>query len=119
MSYAFAARIRPGQTDALRRLVAECLGPRRAEWEDMQRRSGVTEEAYWLQSDPEGDFFIVVSNSDQLGYHALMANPQTEFDRWFRDQDRAIFAGEPVGSSPAPRNEFLGEWRDASPTDDS
>jgi hypothetical protein len=77
----------------------------------MQRRSGVTEESYWLQRDPEGgDVLIVVSNSDQTDFTEIMANPQTPFDRWYRDQIQEIFGvdpGEPWGE----RNELLGTWR--------
>jgi hypothetical protein len=55
MAYLFAAPIPPGKTDAVRRFIAETLGPRKAEYDDLQRRSGVTEEAYWLQVDPAAD----------------------------------------------------------------
>ena len=50
---AFAAPIPPGKTEAVRAFIAETLGPRKAELDDLQRRSGVTEESYWLQVDPE------------------------------------------------------------------
>ena len=110
MAYALAAPIRPGQTEACRRLIAECLGPRRAEYADLQRRSGVTEEAYWLQPGPAGDLLVVASNSDQAEFVGLMATPQTAFDRWFRDQLGTIFGFDPAAPAP-PRNEPLGEWR--------
>ena len=110
MPYAFAVPIPPGKTEAVRRLTAESLGARRTEYDDLQRRSGVTEESYWLQHDPEGgDLLIVVSSSDQTAFMEIMANPQTPFDRWYRDQIQEIFgfdASEPIGE----RNELLGSW---------
>ena len=110
MLYAFAIPIPPGKTEALRRLTAESLGARRAEYDDMQRRSGVREESYWLQPNPKGgDLLIVVSDSDQETFMEIMANPQTPFDRWYRDQIQEIFgdeAAEPWGE----RNELLGSW---------
>ena len=110
MPYAFAIPIPPGKTEALRHLTAESLGTRRAEYDDLQRRSGVTEESYWLQHDPEGgDLLIVVSSSDQTAFMEIMASPQTPFDRWYRDQIQEIFgddAAEPFGE----RNELLGSW---------
>ncbi len=110
MAYAFAVPIPPGKTDAVRRLTEESLGARKSEYDDMQRRSGVTEESYWLQRNPEGDdLLIVVSTSDQTQFMEIMANPQTPFDRWYRDQIREIFgddAAEPWGE----RNELLGSW---------
>ena len=110
MAYVFAVPIPPGKTDAVRQLTQESLGARRSEYDDMQRRSGVTEESYWLQRDPEGgDLLIVVSDSDQSDFLAIMANPQTPFDRWYRDQIQAIFGFDPdqVGGE---RNELLGSW---------
>ena len=110
MAYAFAVPIPPGKTDAVRRLIQESLSVRKSEYDDMQRRSGVTEESYWLQHDPElGDLLIVVSSSDQTDFLAIMANPQTPFDRWYRDQIQEIFGfdlSEPIGE----RNELLGSW---------
>ena len=42
-----------------------------------------------------------------------MANRRTDFDRWFRDQIGAIFGFDPAAPAQ-PRNELLGEWREAS-----
>jgi hypothetical protein len=110
MAYAFAVPIPPGKTEAVRRLTDESLGARKREYDDMQRRSGVTEESYWLQRDPEGgDVLIVVSNSDQTGFRELMANPQTPFDRWYRDQIREIWGLDPSEPWGEP-NELLGRW---------
>jgi hypothetical protein len=111
MAYAFAAPIPSGKTDAVRRLTNECLGPRKAEYDNLQRRSGVTEESYWLQHDPEqGDVLIVVSSSDQLDFTEIMANPQTEFDRWYREQIKDIFGADPA-EPWGERNELLGTWK--------
>ena len=90
MAHAASLPIPAGKTEAVRYLLSESLGPRRAEYEDLQRRSGITEETYWLQSSPEGDVLIVVSNRDQSGFMEIMANPQTPFDHWFRDQMEEI-----------------------------
>src|SRR3954452_19752311 len=97
MAYAFAIPIPPGKTDEVRRVTEVSLGARKSEFDDMQRRSGVTEESYWLQPDPElGDVLIVVSSSDQTAFLEIMAKPQTPFDRWYRDQLRDIFGFDPA-----------------------
>ncbi|HEU5431082.1 MAG TPA: hypothetical protein VFU81_05430 [Thermomicrobiales bacterium] len=109
--YVFAVPIPPGKTDAVRRLTDECLGPRKAEYDDLQRRGGVAVESYWLQHAPEGgDTLIVVSDSDQHAFAEIFANPQTEFDRWYREQILDIF-GVDLAEPWGPRNEMLGEWR--------
>jgi hypothetical protein len=111
MAHAIALPIRPGKTDAVRRFTSECLGPRKAEFDDMMRRGGYTEEAYWLQQDAErGDVVIAVSSRDHTDFDAIMANPQTDFDRWYRDQLREIFDMDPEAPSES-RNEFLGTWQ--------
>jgi hypothetical protein len=92
-------------------LTDECLGPRKAEYDDLQRRSGVTEESYWLQHDPaQGDMVVVVRSSDQSDFTKIMANPQTDFDRWYRDQIIDILGADP-GEDWGPRNELLGTWK--------
>jgi hypothetical protein len=108
MSYAIAIPIPSGKADAVRRLFTECIGPRRDEYADLQRRSGITEESYWLQSDPTGDTLIVVSNRDQNAFMEIMANPQTPFDRWFRDEMQAIWTFDL--SEPSSPNELIGTW---------
>jgi hypothetical protein len=112
MGYAFSIPIQPGQTGACRALFAELAGPRRAEYEDMQRRTGVTEEAYWLQTTPDGDTVVMTSNSDQRDFAALMANPRTDFDRWFRERVTAIFGFDPAAIEQlGPPPELLLDWR--------
>ena len=111
MAYAFAVPIPSGKTEAVRRLTDACLGPRKAEYDDLQRRSGVTGESYWLQHDPEhGDTLIVVSNSDQLDFTEIMAHPKTAFDRWYREQIMEIFGADP-GVPWGERNEMIGAWK--------
>jgi hypothetical protein len=91
VAYAFALPIPAGKTEEVRRLTEECLGPRRAEFDDMMRRSGLTEESYWVQRDPErGDLLVVFGREDLTAFNAIMVNPQTEFDSWYRDQFTAI-----------------------------
>ena len=111
MAYAFAVPLPPGKTDAVRRLTQESLGARKSEFDDLQRRSGVSQESYWLQRDPAGggDLLIVVSNSDQTAFMEIMAHPQTPFDRWYRDQIREIF-GDAAAEPWDERNELLGSW---------
>jgi hypothetical protein len=95
MTYAFAVPIPPGKTDAVRAFFAEILGPRKSEYADLARRSEVTEEYYWLQSDPSSDLLVVSSHNDQQNYRAILVNPETDFDRWLVDEIRAIFGVEP------------------------
>ncbi len=111
MAYVIALRIPPGKTEAVRRLTDEVLGPRKADYDDMMRRGGYTEEAYWLQREPEqGDLLISVSSRDHGDFLEIMTNPGTEFDRWYRDQMEQIF-GPDIMEPSDPSSELLGTWR--------
>jgi hypothetical protein len=110
MTYAFAAPIPSGKTDAVRAFVVETLGARKAALDELQRRSGETEESYWLQTDPDDKaIMIVISSCDQAAYWAIVANPQTNFGRWYQEQIETFwefFVSQPMGT----RNELLGTW---------
>jgi hypothetical protein len=111
MAYAFAVPIPAEKTEAVRRLTDECLGPRKAEYDDLQRRSGITSESYWLQRDPErGNTLIVVSSDDPTAFTEIMASPKTAFDRWYREQIMEIFGADP-GEPWGERNELIGTWK--------
>ena len=111
---AIAAPIPAGKTEAVRTFIAETLGPRKAELDDLQRRAGVTEESYWLQVDPEGNAtLVIVSNGNDADFWAIMAKPQTDFDRWYRDQIERIWEFD-AGAPRPPANEFLGTWSPGS-----
>jgi hypothetical protein len=80
---------------------------RKCDYVDLARRSEVTEEDYWLQADPAGDLLVVASDSDQQKFLAIMANPETEFDRWLAEQLPTIFGFDPAAPGRAV-NESLG-----------
>ena len=110
MAYAFAMPVLPGKAEAGRRFVAEVLGPRKADWDDLQRRQGVTRESYFLQHDPEGDLFIVTGEGTFTPISEWLDPDGIPFDRWFADQIREITGLDvrELGDEPP---EHLGDWR--------
>ena len=54
---------------------------------------------------------VVGSDSDEITSTPILANPETTFDRWMRDQIEAIF-GLDLGAAPDPSNESLGVLAD-------
>ncbi|HUG13486.1 MAG TPA: hypothetical protein VMM78_00595, partial [Thermomicrobiales bacterium] len=90
MIHAFAVPIRPGKSEAFRRMAAEALGERRAEFSELQRRSGVVAEYNWIQPTPTGDLAIaVIETGDDQGMRdrmvvALAGMPEP-FTSWFRE----------------------------------
>jgi hypothetical protein len=52
-SVAFAVRLLPGQTEAVRIALASCwAGARKEAYRDARRRAGIVREAVWIQSAP-------------------------------------------------------------------
>jgi hypothetical protein len=110
MAYAFAMPIRPGKTDAARRFIQEVLGPRKREWDDLQRRQRVTRERYYLQASPEGDLLLVTGEGSFTPVRHFLDVAGNPFDRWFAEQVQDI-SGINVQELGDELPEPLGEWR--------
>ena len=83
---AMAVPLKPGKADAWKAWTDELKGPRKADFEDMNARNGVTTHAAWLQEAPDGTQLVVVV-LDGPGAATFMQNLATsdhEFDVWFR-----------------------------------
>jgi hypothetical protein len=83
---AFAIPMKPGKAEVWKSWTAELTGPRKAEFDDMNQRLGVTTHAAWLQENPDGSQLAVVvldgpGASEFLG---KLAGSDHEFDTWFR-----------------------------------
>jgi hypothetical protein len=87
---AFAVPLLPGKTEADRAAMASCWrGERKAAFEDARRRAGITREAVFIQSTPNGDVAVVYLEGDDLANAMkIVATSDEPFDRWFRDHVR-------------------------------
>src|SRR5262245_36023003 len=85
-SICFAIPLLPGTTDADRDEILACWqGDRGAEHRSSRARHGVTREATWIQSTPDGDVAIVLLESDNLAASlGGIATSDEPFDKWFR-----------------------------------
>ena len=110
MAYAFAMPILPGQTDAARRFIQDVLGPRKRDWDDLQRRQGVTRESYYLQSSPEGDLMLVTGEGTFTPPRQFLDVAGNPFDRWFIEQIQNVTGINMLELSDE-MPEQLGEWR--------
>jgi hypothetical protein len=96
-----AVPIKPGKLETWLSWCAELTGPRKAEFEDMNQRLGLTTHAAFHQANPDGsDLAVVVidgpGSSEFLG---KMATSDHEFDTWFRSTIEDI---HPMDFSAAP-----------------
>jgi hypothetical protein len=83
---AMAVPIYPDKVDTWRSWCAELTGPRKAEFDDMNRRHGLTTHAAWHQANPDGSdvAVIVIEGPGSDGFLAALAHSQDPFDVWFR-----------------------------------
>jgi hypothetical protein len=71
--------------DAWEAWAAELTGPRKAEFDDMNARHGVTDHRAYLQPMPDGSYAVLVIHEGPGG-NAFLANVMAsnhEFDQWF------------------------------------
>ncbi len=71
--------------DAWEAWIAELSGARRAEYEDMNERYGLTDHRAYLQPMPDGNYAVLVIHEGPGGDDFLprMIASDNEFDRWF------------------------------------
>jgi hypothetical protein len=89
---AFASPLLPGMTAADRQAMSSFQsGERKAAFEESRRRAGISREAAWIQTTPNGDFAVVYMEADDLGQaFATLGRSDAPFDRWFRDHVREV-----------------------------
>jgi len=83
---AFAVPIKPGKEESWKAWVAELTGARKADFDALNERMGLTTHAAWLQTNPDDSQLAVVvldgpGASEFLG---KLATSDHELDAWFR-----------------------------------
>jgi uncharacterized protein YcgI (DUF1989 family) len=83
---AFAVPIKPGKEETWKSWAAETNGARKAEFDEMNQRMGITTHAAWLQQNPDGSQLAVVVHDGPAASDFLLnlATTEHEIDRWFR-----------------------------------
>ena len=101
----------PGKTEEFKQMVAEVTGPRKGEYEDMLRRSGMTRMFYTLQSTPMGDFVaLYLEANDPNAVTSRIINSDHPFDRWFYETVLNGMHGIDSSQEPPPPNEVMFDW---------
>ncbi len=97
--------ILPGKSEQDKAFVDEISpgGSRRAEWEDQNRRYGITRQVVSLQSTPHGDFTVVFFEGDDPG--AMMkglGSSDNEFDKYFAKHIMEVHGVDVTQPPPGP-----------------
>jgi hypothetical protein len=82
----------PGKTEINRAAMISCWkGERRDAYQASRRRLGISREAVFIQSTPNGDAAVVYWETDDLdAAFKGMVTSEDPFDRWFRDYLRDV-----------------------------
>ena len=85
---AMAVPILPGKLDVWEAWTGELTGPRKADFEDMNQRHGVTTHGAWLQQNPDGTSVavVVIDGPGASGFMGKLATSDNEFDAGFRSK---------------------------------
>ena len=83
---AFAVPIKPGKEETWKSWAAEISGARKAEFDEMNERMGLTTHAAWLQQNPDGSRLVVVvlDGPGAPEFLGKLATSDHEFDTGFR-----------------------------------
>jgi hypothetical protein len=94
----------PGKTEATKEFAKTVIGPRYKEFDAALKRRRTTKEAWFLQKTPQGDMMMVYFEAaDVEKTFQDFARSTEPFDRWFKDQVKALTGvdlNQPEGSAP-------------------
>ncbi len=96
--------IMPGKLEAARGFASEAMGPRRAEFEEYQKRRRVTRETWSVQATSDGNAFSVVwiESPDPEKSIAEGVQDSSEFGTWFRERVKEINGVDLDPAQPLP-----------------
>jgi hypothetical protein len=77
--------IMPGKSDDARDFMRELEHERKAEYDQSERRIGITKEVWYLASAPGGDQLVGYMETTDFGKAlSLFSSSRDEFDMWFK-----------------------------------
>ena len=82
--------------------ITELNGPRKAAFDDMNARHGLTEHRAYLQPLPDGNYLVLAIHEGpgSEGFIASVLQSDHEFDRWFAESIGGIHGIDPRAPLP-------------------
>jgi hypothetical protein len=109
-SLAMALPVQPGKADQLRATTNELLGARRQEFEESEKRIGITRECQYLQPTPMGDLLVVwVEGGDVVAALAAFGQSYEPVDAWWKEQILEV-TGIDLNQPPQAMPEVVLDW---------
>jgi hypothetical protein len=106
---AFAVPLAAEKLGAWESWVGELKGPRKAGFDDMNARLGLTEHEAYLQPAPDGNFLVIVIQDGPGGdsFTEKLLSSDHEFDRWFAETVADLHGIDPAGPLPPTPTRYL------------
>jgi hypothetical protein len=97
-----AAPLAADKVDAWEAWVADLNGSRKAEFDDMNARHGITDHRAYLQPTPDGNYLVLVVHEGVGGdgFLGSVASSDHEFDQWFVGSVADLHGIDPSGQMP-------------------
>lgn len=105
------APLPPAKLDAWKSFISTCGGARKAEFDDFNRRYGLTKHEAWLAQTPMGPIVIAIHEGE--GAATMMgkiAQSTNAFDKWFVGQLAELHGMDMSKPPPGPMPERLLSW---------
>ena len=103
--------ILPGKLDDARAFAQETMGSHRADFDDAQKRAGVTRETWTIETAPDGGSFVLVwfeASDPEVAFTQLMDD--SDHSVWFRARVKEVtgvdLSEPPSGDGP----EVVVDW---------
>ena len=99
---AMAVPLAADKLDAWEVWVGELNGPRKAAFDDMNTRHGLTEHRAYLQPTPDGNFLVLAIHEGPGSETFLenVASSNDEFDQWFMGSVVDLHGMDTTGPMP-------------------
>ena len=99
---AMAMPIAAKNVDAWKAWAGELTGARKTEFEDMNKRFGLTEHRAYLQPTPDGNFLAVIvqEGPGSETFAAKLVASDHPFDRWFVQTIAGVHGIDPNTQAP-------------------
>jgi hypothetical protein len=101
----FCNEIKEGKVDAVKEFVQHCIQDKNSEYQEMLKRYDLNDTRFWIQNMHGKSYLLFTHNMGSEGYSRLAGwNDSThEFDQWFNNNLKEIFANDHENQQP----EFL------------
>lgn len=111
---AFALPILPGKQEGWRRFCQELLESRYREFEESQRRLGISREVMWFTQTVQGEMAIICLEGEHLEcVFAYLADSALPFDSWLRQQLLDLHGFDVAKMSQGLNHELIFAWQES------